>query len=93
MSTLRSAAVGVLLAVATAGCQGTAGPNWLHPGPAPYQQQRAVQFDPYPENDTGPPVVGGRPRGYETPLPEVDRARQVNPTGRSSWLPWNWGRS
>ena len=31
------------------------------------QQVDAHQFDPYVDNQTGPPVVGGRPRGFDIP--------------------------
>ncbi len=65
------------------GCQSVAGPNWFNPGPASVQQARAVQFDPYPEDELGPQIVGSRPPGYQDPPPETARAR---------FLPWNWGR-
>jgi hypothetical protein len=50
-------------------------PQFSAPGPAVYQQKRAQLFDPYPENDVGPPVVGGRPQSYENPIAEPSRAR------------------
>lgn len=37
------------------------------------QKDRAVYFDPYPLNDIGPEVVGGRPREFANPLPEAKR--------------------
>ena len=55
----------------------------FNPGPAEHQQSQAEQFDPYPENEPGPELVGARPMEYDKPLAEVKRAR---------WLPWNWGR-
>ena len=67
-----------------AGCQSLAPPNWGHPGTAETQQKRAEQFDPYPENDIGPMIVGARPLDYQSPRPEVQRAR---------WFLWNpWQR-
>lgn len=75
--------VAVLLVAGAAGCADVARPSLFHPGPADYQQRRAERYDPYPEKDVGPPVVGARPREYENPPAEVLRAR---------WLPWNWGR-
>jgi hypothetical protein len=72
-----------LLSVWTAGCCGLAGPRMGAAGTAAYQRARAERFDPYPENEPGPPVVGARPMEYQRGLPEVERAR---------WLPWNWGR-
>jgi len=62
-----------LLVGSTGGCM--SGPKWLHPGPAPYQQDKAVRFDPYPDNDIGPAMVGVRPRDYDKPLAEPSRAR------------------
>ena len=47
------------------------------------QTARAATFDPYPLNDIGPEVVGGRPRGFQNPLSEPIRnemtARPANP--------------
>jgi len=63
------------------GCRSVERPRLTGPGPAAYQQAQAHRFDPYPETETGPAVVGSRPMEYENPPPEVQRAR---------WLPWNW---
>ena len=92
MSKIRAMTLMAVLALGTTGCQGLAGPNWFAPGPAEYQQARAQRFDPYPENEAGPPVVGARPRGYEKPLPEVDRARWSTTSNVRGWRvwPWNW---
>jgi hypothetical protein len=65
----------VLFFLALAGCQSTAQPNLAHPGSAQAQQNRAVRFDPYPDNELAPAMVGVRPRGYENPIPEPSRAR------------------
>ncbi len=65
----------LLLVGVAGGC--VTGPRWLHPGPADYQQQKAVRFDPYADNDAGPTVVGARPRDYDKPLAEPARARWV----------------
>ncbi len=80
--------VGLLLVVLgwsafTGGCRNLEGPSLVGPGTAASQQARAQRFDPYPENEPGPPVVGSRPAEYQDPPPEVQRAR---------WLPWNWRR-
>lgn len=73
--------VGMLLLV---GCSATVRkPKLFHPGPAGYQRYNATQFDPYPPNDMGPAIVGGRPVDYMQPPPEVVRARQQQPIG-----PW-----
>ena len=57
------------------GCFNLAPPQWLHPGDAPSQRKRAVRFDPYPENETGPKMVGTRPREFADPLAEPARSR------------------
>ena len=72
-----------LLLLVLAGCSPTIRmPRLLHPGPAGYQQFHATQFDPYPQNDVGPEILGGRPRTYMMPPPEVVRARQHSMAGR-----------
>ena len=50
-------------------------PDLPHPGWAQQQRLEAIEHDPYPLDDIGPEVVGGRPREYQRPVPEVDRAR------------------
>jgi hypothetical protein len=40
------------------------------PGTIGNQRERAVIHDPFPSNDLGPPIVGGRPLGFETPQAE-----------------------
>lgn len=56
-------------------------PRWRSPGPAFYQQYQAIRHDPYPQDEMGPEIVGGRPRAYQQPPPEVTRARQSRPWG------------
>src|SRR4051812_41466814 len=70
------------VAVAASGC----GPevarlrqSIAHPGPASYQRGQAIQHDPYLLDDVGPEVVGARPREYQRPLNEVERARLAAP--------------
>jgi hypothetical protein len=60
------------------GCGGVALPELFHPGPAGYQRARAIQHDPYPLDDVAEPVVGGRPREYQRPVPEAERAVQYD---------------
>src|SRR3954468_19095653 len=50
-----------------------------HPGPDAYQRDQAIQHDPYLLDDVGPEVVGARPREYQRPLNEVERARLAAP--------------
>jgi hypothetical protein len=59
-------------------------PTLLHPGPAPYQRDNAQQFDPYPQNDMGPKIMGGRPPDYAIPPNEVTRAFQYSEQRRST---------
>lgn len=68
----------VALAAGLAGCvpeRHELAQSIAHPGPAAYQRSLAIQHDPYLLNDVGPEVVGGRPRDYDIPLNEVQRAR------------------
>lgn len=71
------------LGLALLSCSGCASlfPDWLHPGPTQYQRFNAVLHDPYPDNDAGPEVVGGRPRDFQKPLAEPARNRYL----RDSW--------
>ena len=67
----------VLFAVLPA-CSGPnrlATPNLVHPGTEEHQQARAQVFEPYPENEPGPPIVGARPREYQDPKAEVLRVQ------------------
>jgi hypothetical protein len=50
-------------------------PDFAHPGPAAVQRAQAIQHDPYPLDDVGPEIVGGRPLAYQRPVNEVERAR------------------
>jgi hypothetical protein len=50
-------------------------PDLFHPGNAPYQRAEAIEHDPYPLDDAGPQVVGGRPLAYQAGVPEVERSR------------------
>ena len=72
-----------VVAAAVVGCRSVSPPNWFHPGPAANQQSRAERYDPYPESEPAPEIIGGRPREYQKALPEPSRAR---------WMPWGWGR-
>jgi hypothetical protein len=54
-------------------------PDFLQPGWANEQRRDAIRHDPYPLNDLGPEVVGGRPREYQQPVNEVERARMYAP--------------
>lgn len=77
-----------LALASAAGCSSTVKkPRLLHPGPAEYQRANAVQFDPYPQNDMGPAIVGGRPREYAIPVNEVERSLQYSNSTRWQAVP------
>ena len=78
---LKSAAVCVLLLSLSACSSAVRKPRLFSPGPVGYQRHIAEQYDPYPLNDLGPEVVGGRPREFQKPQDEVSRARQLLPHG------------
>jgi hypothetical protein len=71
--------VSLLLLVPFVGCIGSpvGAQRWsggqFGQGSVERQKGRSVYFDPYPLNDLGPEVVGGRPRGFTDPLPEAKR--------------------
>ena len=58
-----------------AGCAQTSRPKWLNPGSSERQAHQAERWDPYPEEDVGPEILGGRPKGFEHPVAEPRRAR------------------
>jgi hypothetical protein len=62
-------------------------PQLCNPGWAQQQRARAVQFDPYPQNDVGPEIVGGRPPDFAVPPNEVERAFQQNPLPNRTTAP------
>lgn len=64
-------------ALGLTGCRGVDLPNWCCPGPFKHQQNVAERFDPHPENDVGPEVIGARPREYQKPVAEPLRARRL----------------
>jgi hypothetical protein len=73
-----------LLTVSSAGCYSPyiRTPNFAHPGTAAEQRADAERFDPYPDPDAGPAVLGGRPPGFTRPLTETEWARRyVAPPG------------
>lgn len=83
MNRLRLLVWVVVMAGVAGGCSSSGRTNLFAPGPAPYQQRQAERFDPYAEKESGPEVVGARPREYQKPPSEPSRAR---------WMPWSWAR-
>ncbi|MDD4268632.1 MAG: membrane or secreted protein [Pirellulales bacterium] len=75
------------LAAGGFGCRGMHIPRIQGPGTAPYQRGIAERFDPYPENDVGPAVVGGRPRDFDRPAAEPVRAGWLRQPPIRSGLP------
>ncbi|MEI8375439.1 MAG: hypothetical protein WCJ35_21680 [Planctomycetota bacterium] len=67
------------LSIVLPACRGPdrlATPNLIPPfGSVDHQQARAQVFEPFPENEPGPPVVGARPREYQDPRAEVLRVQ------------------
>lgn len=65
----------LLSLAALGGCANSPHYDFWHPGNIQTQRLRAVVHDPYPDQDQGPVVMGGRPRDYAEPLPEAVRNR------------------
>lgn len=82
--------LGLLILILLPACQGVPlserrwGGGTVGQGSIDRQKARAVTFDPYPLNDIGPEVVGGRPREYAQPLPEATRNELTSP-----WRLWS----
>lgn len=61
--------------VALAASCGAGGCAYLFPDvPLSYQRQQIQRFDPFPDQDIAPPMVGVRPPDFNAPLPEGERA-------------------
>jgi hypothetical protein len=70
---------------ATGGCQGSRYAERFGFGTTDRQKARAADFDPYPLNDIGPEVLGGRPRGFFDPTPEPRRNELQAQAQRNPW--------
>ncbi|MCC6126981.1 MAG: membrane or secreted protein [Pirellulales bacterium] len=70
-------ALGLVLCVlaGVGGCKNLEGPNWLRPGSAEEQQQKAIRYDPFPQTDLGPATSNVRPKSYDKPIAEPSQAR------------------
>jgi len=66
---------GAVLAAALTGCANGPFAAWNSPPSLAEQRASAQRFDPYTEDEVGPPVVGGRPREFQEPIAEPSRAR------------------
>lgn len=56
-------------------------PNFGPQGTIGMQRNRAILHDPFPSNDIGPPIVSGRPRGFDLPRSEPHN-NQATPYAR-----------
>lgn len=64
-----------LIATSAGGCYSpfVQYPDLAHPGTAVRQRAAAVEHDPFPLNDIGPEIVGGRPLGFQAGVLEAER--------------------
>ena len=62
----------VLILVST-GCR--VQPNWGPQGTIGQQRSNAIKHDPFPSDDLAPPILGGRPPGFEQPKSEAVTAQ------------------
>jgi hypothetical protein len=65
--------------LASSGCN--LRPNWGPQGTIGAQREQAVLHDPFPSNELGPPIMGGRPLGFEQPRSE-STSLQASPYAR-----------
>jgi hypothetical protein len=88
--TCLSATILATTILAVSGCNSSVRwPDLWHPGPAGYQRYNALYHDPYPVDDMGPEIVGGRPRSYQRPVPEAERAQPLAPPPIRPGYPWH----
>lgn len=67
------------------GCQSISPPRFCPPESVQVQRAEAHRFDPFPENEPGPKILGARPPDYTDPPAEPSRARWQ--TWSRKWLP------
>ena len=65
----------ILLLILPVGCATNRPYGLFTPGTVEQKRQRATVHDPYPDQNLGPEVVGGRPRDFQEPLPEAVKNR------------------
>lgn len=73
-----------------AGCVAGCYPGQTHifnGRPLDLQRRQLQRFDPYPDNDIGPPVVGARPPGFQEQITEPSRSRWLGPASTGGGLP------
>ncbi|MEM7473726.1 MAG: membrane or secreted protein [Planctomycetota bacterium] len=78
-----STAIKLIICLSLFSCAGCGQrPGWgfsWGQGTTERQKARATVHDPFPLNDIGPEVVGGRPREYFNPQPEAVRHQVTRP--------------
>ncbi|UUO08180.1 membrane or secreted protein [Blastopirellula sp. J2-11] len=84
---LALATVAVLAVSQCAGCWPLQRTPLFDPGTMQQQQQRAMAYDPYTNNDLGPEVLGGRPRDFDRPVAEAVQNDGSNFGANSRFLP------
>lgn len=83
ISPARAALLALAISAGSAGCASTGLPRVFEDRPVAQQRRDAEQFNPYPEQETGPATPGTTPRGFEKGVAEPSRAR---------WNPFTWAR-
>ena len=63
------------LVIGETGCTRLSAPNWFQPGHLYHQRLRATHFDPYGDTDSAPEFDGIRPREFQRPRSETERAQ------------------
>ena len=76
----------LLLTSAISGCYMT--PNFGAPGTIGMQRSRAVVHDPFPDNDIAPPIMGGRPLGFDRPMAEAEKNQSDFRSGGARVVPY-----
>ena len=75
----------ILVGTTVIGCRSIALPSLWPQGSVQQQQFEAQRFNPMPEPDTAPAIVGASGREYERPVAEPSRARWDPRTWFSGW--------
>lgn len=76
----------LIVALSSSGCASVMPPQFGVPSSMAMKQREAQRFDPYPDQQAGPEVLGGRPLDYSHAPSEPSRARWTAPRWmRSMW--------
>ena len=78
--------LGSLILAMTTGCFGYR-PNFGSQGTIGQQRNEAVIHDPFPSNELAPPIMGGRPRGFDRPFSEATDTQGSPFTRRNGRVP------